>query len=471
MRTDHSQWAVEEFGSCELGDVRRTRRLVVVAAEVAASPSGTINAACRTGASREGAFRFVESVAVGGHKVIDAMTRAAARRCVDHKVVIVPVDASSLRLTDLSRGRDLGAIGSWKQGARGMHVMSSLLLTSDGTPLGIGSQSYWVRKQRSGRPEKGLSRDAEKRETRYWLQGLEQTTEVLATAAAACVPWFQLDRGGDCGPVLADACNNGRLLTVRATHDRRVQSPFEKLIATVEQAPVIATRRIAITAKSRVRKRRRKGKTVVHWVTRRVARTAKLTVRAVAVTLQVGVRTLQLNAVLAREVGRPKDDRIEWLLLTTHRIRSRADALKILQAYSFRWRIEEFHRTWKRGLCHVEDTQLRSREGIIKWATILAAVAARALRLTYLARKEPDALASTEFTKRELQAVVLLREPKNVTLEDIPQLTLSQVIRWVADLGGYTGPWNGPPGPTVVARGLRDVLPAAKVLRKAERMR
>jgi hypothetical protein len=398
------------------------------------------------------------------------MGRATARRC-EEKLAIVPVDATSLHLTDQTGRRGLGAVGSCKQGARGVHAMSSLILTSDGAPLGLGSQSYWLREQRSKRPEKGLSKDVEHRETRFWLRTIEQTTETLAEQAPDCVPWFQIDRGGDCGPVLADAHDNGRLLTVRATHDRRVQNPHKKLIATLESTPIVLSYRLSVTAKSRVRKRRRKGNKVLHWVTRRQARIAKLTVRTAAVALSVRGRPLNFNAILVREADRPKDDRIEWLLLTTHPIRNRADVLKIIRAYSYRWRVEEFHRTWKRGLCRVEDTQLRSRDAVIKWATILAAVAARALRLTYLARKQPDVLAQTEFTKRELQAIVLLREPKGVTVAQVSTLTLSQVIRWVADLGGYTGPWNGPPGPTVVARGLRDVLPAAKVLRRAAKKR
>jgi hypothetical protein len=469
MRMDHTQWASEEFGTAELGDVRRTHRLVALAAEVASSPAGTVTGACRTSACREGAFRFVENEAICARKVVAAMARAAARRC-QQELAIVPVDATSLHLTDETGRRGLGAVGSWKQGARGVHVMSSLVLTSDGAPLGVGSQSYWVREQRSKRPEKGLSKDVENRETRFWLRALEQTSAALAEQAPHCVPWFQLDRGGDCAPVLANAHDNGRLLTVRATHDRRVESPHKKLIATIESTKVILTYRLSVTAKSRVRKRRRKGKRVLHWVTRRQARIAELTVRTATVSFRIDGRSVDFNAVLVREKGRPKDDRIEWLLLTTHPIRNRADALKIIKAYSYRWRVEEFHRTWKRGLCRVEDTQLRSRDAVIKWATILAAVAARALRLTYLARQQPDMLAKTEFTKRELQAIVLLREPKGVTIAQISKLTLSQVIRWVADLGGYTGPWNGPPGPTVVARGLRDVLPAAKVLRKAEKL-
>jgi hypothetical protein len=470
MGMDFLQWATEEFGAAELGDVRRTHRLVALAAEVAACPAGTINSACRTSARREGGFRFVENEAICPRKVISAMGHAAARRCTGPRV-IVAADASSLRLTDETGGRGLGAVGSCKQGGRGMHVMSSLALTTDGTPLGLVSQSYWVRERRSTRPENSLSKDVEARETRFWLRAFEHTTATLAEEAPDCTPWFQLDRGADCAAVLIDAHDHARLLTVRATHDRCVQSPQQKLISTLEHTPPILTYRLAVTAKSRVRKRRRKGKRVLHWVQRRRPRIATISARIAPVTLRVAGRTLTFNAVLVREKGRPKADRIEWLLLTTHPVADAADALEIVKAYSFRWRIEEFHKTWKRGLCRVEDTQLRSRDAIIKWATILAAVATRALRLTYLAREQPDALAQTEFTRHELNAIVLMREPKGVTPRQHSTLTLSQVLRWVADLGGYTGPWNGPPGPIVIARGLRDVRVAAKLLRKTEKMR
>jgi hypothetical protein len=348
--------------------------------------------------------------------------------------------------------------------------MSALCVTKEGAPVGVCAQWYWAREKPSNRPKKSSSTDVENRETRFWLRALEQTAETFESEAPQCVPWFQLDRGGDCAAVLAHAKDNGLVLTVRATHDRCIDSPHKKLIAAVESTKVAKTYSLAVTAKSRVRKRRRIGKRkVVHWVTRRQARVAQLTLQYATVLLDFGRRTLEFNAVLVREKNRPKDDRIEWLLLTTRPIRNRNDALEIVRAYSYRWRIEEFHRTWKRGLCRVEDTQLRSRDAIVKWATILAAVAARALRLTYLAREQPDSLASTEFTKRELQAIILMREPKGVTLRSISKVTLAQALRWVADLGGYVGPWNGPPGPTFVARGLRDVLVAAKVLRKREK--
>jgi hypothetical protein len=118
-------------------------------------------------------------------------------------------------------------------------------------------------------------------------------------------------------------------------------------------------------------------------------------------------------------------------------------------------------------LCCVEQTQLRSREAIFKWAVILSAVAARAMRITYLARDKPDLPATEEFSDLELDAIVALREPKN--LDRTAVLSIAQVVRWIADIGGYTGPWNGPPGPTVVGRGLRDVLVTARAFGNRDR--
>jgi hypothetical protein len=211
----------------------------------------------------------------------------------------------------------------------------------------------------------------------------------------------------------------------------------------------------------------------IHYLTQpRRARVATVAIRASTVDVQcktpAGAMLLPLNAVLVREQG-PRDDRIEWMLLTTHPIRTRRDVLEIVRGYTLRWRIEEFHRVWKRGLCRVEDTQLQSPNAVFKWATILAAVATRAMRLTHLARTTPDALASTEFSRVELKALVALRQPKGE--HDLTSLALATAVRWVAELGGYTGPWHGPPGPTVIGRGLYDVLVAVRAFANRNKKR
>jgi hypothetical protein len=470
---DAEAWAEEEFGHAELGDRRRTRRLVRLTAEVAGKPAGMVTRACRSTASREGAFRLLESSDVHAESVREAVETATLRRCQPERRVFVPIDATSLTLSDESNSKELGGIGAWRKGARGVHVMTALAVTSGGTALGICGQHMWIREARSQHDERrgALGKDSE---TSIWVDLLLDARRRFSESAPSCQPWFQMDRGADCWKVLTLAQDQGLLMTVRAAYDRRVDDDDVRLWSTVERADVIAKRKIAVPARpARHRKRRLgEGKRVTYLAQPRAARRATVSIRAACVDVRpragLGGATTRLNAVLVRE-NRRGEDRVEWMLLTTHPIATRQQVLEIVRGYTLRWRIEDFHRVWKRGLCRVEETQLRSRNAIFKWATILAAVATRAMRLTQLARSTPDAPASTEFSPTELEAIVALRQPKET--HDLASLTLSVAVRWVADLGGYTGPWNGPPGPTVIGRGLYDVLVAARAFESRDKKR
>jgi Transposase Tn5 dimerisation domain len=197
--------------------------------------------------------------------------------------------------------------------------------------------------------------------------------------------------------------------------------------------------------------------------------------RAAAVTLDLRDKktsqhwTLVVNAVWTREIGTtPRSEQpVEWLLLTNASIAEAADVELVVQGYAQRWRIEDFHKTWKSGVCDVESTQLRARSHVIKWATLLAAVATRVERLKHLAREAPDAPASVELSDAEIQATILLKREYKKRTETIPDSmpTIAQATYWIAQLGGYTGKSSGgPPGSVTIGRGLRDVLVAARLL-------
>ena|SRR5579862_7736349 len=466
---DAREWAEREFGGAQLGDRRRTQRLVRMAAEVASKPAGVVSKACRSSASREGAFRLLESSDVHVEAVRGAVETAAMGRCSGERRVVVPIDGTSLTISDWRDVKGLGAVGAWDKGARGLHVMTAMALTPLGAPIGICGQHMWIRQTRSPHGRHGAR--GKQSENDVWLDLLVRAHRGLAEQAPGCTPWFQMDRGADCWHVLALAHALGLLMTVRAAHDRRVDANGQLLWETVEGTATRAKLHVQVPERPPLRRKKRFGSRRITCATkRRPARTAKLSIRAAAVDVHCPHRdrSVHLNAVLVRE-DRRGDERIEWMLLTTHPIRTRRDGLDIVRGYTLRWRIEEFHRVWKRGLCRVEDTQLRSCQAILKWATVLAAVATRAMRLTQLARSAPDALASTEFSSTELQALVALREPKGT--HELATLSLALAVRWVADLGGYSGPWKGPPGATIIGRGLYDVLVAARAFENSNKKR
>jgi hypothetical protein len=464
------KWAREEFGSAELGDRRRTRRLVAVAAEVARRPAGTVTRACGSSASREGAFRLLENDAVRPWAILRSVQQATGQRCADQQMVFVAVDGTSLHITDSRKCKDVGSIGSRHRGARGLQVMTALALNNQGAPLGIVGQKMWARTGRSKRDPKG--RPQHGGENIHWQDVIEDCQRTLSDSAPGSTPWYQLDRGADCWQVLTYAKRSKVTLTVRAVHDRRLDADADRLWQAIEKAPVLATKWIQVPARETRQRRRRFGKVRFNeFIAARPARRAKVAVHAATVPLIVatpdGKETLEFNAVLVREVKRAKQP-VTWLLLTTHPVESRVAALEVVLGYTFRWRIEDLHRAWKRGLCRVEDTQLRSRSAIEKWATLLATVATRAMRLTHQARATPDAPATDELSRAEIEALIALRQPKNQS-GNVP--TLGEAVRWIADLGGYTGPWNGPPGATVIGRGLHDVLVAAQAFESRDKKR
>jgi hypothetical protein len=264
-----------------------------------------------------------------------------------------------------------------------------------------------------------------------------------------------MDRGFDCWPVLRTA-QQGAHFIMRAQFDRRLadgpKGGRRYLHRSLQSQPVRGRYDVQVP------ERPGRAERVAHM---------QVQTQRVTVELRVSKRRreyLELNAVLAREVSGPKGASLSWLLLTTEPIDRFVHVVDIVRAYAFRWRIEEMHRAWKRGDCNVEDTQLRSREAIVKWATIHAAVATRAVRLTQLARTRPEAPASEEFSQTEIDAAIALRKKRTkFQLGDVP--SLADVVRLIADLGGYTGKSSGgPPGPTVIARGLERVGIAAEVL-------
>jgi Transposase DNA-binding/Transposase DDE domain len=458
-----SEWASEEFGLAQLGDVRRMRRLVQVAAAVANQPAGQVTAVFECSADREGAFRLLENDAVSPEAVAYASHRACARRTAGAEFVYVSVDGSSLNLTDNQQQKGLGHIGSCSNGARGLKTMSALAVRRDGTPLGLCGQKYWAREEKKkGSKRKLRKRPVKEKETQHWLDVMEQVRRVFEREAPQTKPWFQLDREGDAWPILLDGLKPGELFTVRAAQNRKLTGDEKRYLwETLEAKRPLGRMELALAA--RPARKPEKGK----QRPARKARTAQIELRAGRLSLELRVGKARrahvpLFALLASETAASAGDEepVEWLLLTSRPIETVADAQLVLFGYSQRWRIEEFHKCWKSGACKVEHTQLRERDNIARWATVLAAVATRILRLTYLARTSPDLPALEELRQAEIDVIVLGSRSEKYQPGSVPPI--GELVQMLARIGGYTGKSSGgPPGPLVLARGLYKIEFAA----------
>ena len=465
MRQNEASWARDTFGKAQLGDRRRVERLVAMAAGVACRPKGTVTAALTTSAEQEGAFRLLENENVSATMVQRAAFDSTARGCEKARLIYVPVDQTSLSLGDRAERRELGRVGSDEYGARGLQTMTALAVDDGGDVIGVLEQRWWARdgekRVRDARQGQCINGRHLERETRFWLETIQASEERLADHGGAKA-WYQMDRGADCWPLFEKAIEENLLVTVRATHNRRVVVPGATrgerhyLKQELERQRIVSRYEVLVP---------RKGKR---------PRTARIALRACKVTISALVgknrrQSFEMHAVMARETQR-RPDRNCWVLLTTHAIDSRSQVEAVVAGYALRWRIEDFHRAWKRGHCNVESSQLHSRSALVKWATILATVAARAQRLAQLFRSAPDLPASTEFTEHEIDACYILTKTKR---DRRRTPTIGDVLRLVAELGGFGNRYYGGkmPGPTILGRGLDYLEPMARGLRNMDKMR
>lgn len=462
------QWAALEFQHADLGDARRRRRVIAMAAAVARAPGGKISEVFRSAAERQGAYDFVESKHVDAKAMVEAVGRACAQRSACEPFVFVAVDGTGLSVVDHDRAKDLGAIGGSRgEETRGVKVVTALALDPGGVPIGIAAQRYWARPVRaaaSRRVQKAESRrrTQQDKETEHWVEVVGDTSRRMRRAGGS--PWFVIDREGDSQAILLRLHAKGTRFTVRSAHDRLVEDKsghMTKLRQSLAKQAPLGVYEFEVPATHK-----------------RAARRARVCIRVAEVLLHMRihdtryVQLMPVTAVWAHEVGTaPGQDPLDWVLLTNTRAGTLDEARLVVFSYTMRWRIEEMHRAWKSSVCGIEQTQLRSHSAVTRWAILHAAVATRAERLKHRGRQQPDLPASVELDAHEIRALILLKRRHKKRTETVPDgvPTLAQATRWLADLGGYTGSRSaGPPGTITIERGLNHIRAAADVLRELD---
>jgi hypothetical protein len=427
----------------------------------AARPDGCVSRVFVRAAQRQGAYDLLEHDAVSPHAVSTAIGEAAARECARQRRALVVLDGSSLTVTDRQSRKGFGSIGTRRNAGRGIKVMNTLALSPEGEVLGVVAQRYWVRGERV--KQRGYRRVNE-RESAQWRHAVDEVAVRCAQHAPGTRLHFLADREADASLLMRHLLRDGHEFTIRA-NGTRVLCFEERTVALrpwLAQQPVLARMSLHLAA-----------------TPTRAERDIMLQVRAARVPLRLRDRhtehtvVAELTVVWARQEGPvPKEsERVQWLLYTTDVVRGAAQACAVVQRYSLRWRIESMHRAWKTGGCNVEAMQLRSVSAAVKWACMLAAVAARIERLKTLSRTTPDEPATVELTELEIRALILLKRDQKKRTEVVPDSipTIAQAVRWIADLGGYVGnKSSGPPGSVVIGRGMQDLQVAARVLEAAE---
>lgn len=433
-------WAQEQFGDCQLGDVRRTRRLIDVAEHVANNPSASFPRQMPSWGDLKAAYNLFGREEV----TFEAIARPhwERTRSVAPGRYLVLGDTTEI---DFGYCRDIEGLSKIGNGSgRGFLLHNALMVTADTEAvIGVAGQVIHYR-QPAPKKENASQRVKRDRESRVWGDVVDQ----IGRPAEGVQLIHVFDRGADDFEVFCHLIENGDdwVVRVKATH-RKIRTPAGKempLQTYLKSLPLAGTYELKLRARPK-----------------QPARTAKLEVyfgplsmpvprHRSAYVKRLDPAPIAMNVVWVREVDAPPGIKpIEWVLYTSLPVETFEDAWTIIGSYECRWLIEEYHKALKTG-CSVQHRLLRQADRLEPVVGLMSVVAVRLLQLKTIAREEPDRPARTVVPELWLQMLKAARK----NLRRVHDLTVYQFYRELAKLGGFLGRRSdGEPGWITIWRG------------------
>ena len=439
---DTHVWAATEFGGADLGDSRRTQRLVAIAAGGASRVGAAMSSVCGKSGS-QATTRLLGRAETTLDSVLEPHIRRASERCAGQGRILAVQDTTALDFTSHACTGGLGSITT-AQHSQGLLMHSVLGVGAGNVPVGLLGMQVWARDAST----RGCSKDRRKRDIRdkesnKWLVGLEQAQ----SAVSGDVPMLVVgDRESDVYALFAAPRRAGVDLLVRLAQDRAIEDDEHRRVRqALADAVVVGVHQVEVP--------RQKGRP------KRVA-TLELRLARVRIKRPCGCEkgmpeTVEMSVVWALEKdGADGVEALEWILLATELVEDFKSAVSMIECYSVRWVIEEFHRVLKDG-CRAEKMQFDTAERIMPALAILAVVAWRVLRLTKQSRSAPDADVSEVASPEEVTVLSLWirSQGERKPLDTVKAFTIA-----AARLGGFMGrKSDGMPGTKTIWQGIRNL--------------
>ena len=442
-----AQWAESEFALAQLGDQRRTQRLVKIAAHLAHSPGGTLPQAFPEWRQLKAAYRFFNQPKVTFEQIQKPHWQHTRAVCQQPGQYLLIEDTTELDYTDHPRTEELGCIGNGH--GRGLLLHSTLALRVEGwdaqerpqaIAVGLLHQQCWSRwgqPKRKGRETRRqlLSRA---RESQRWAMALEEGGPPAGSA------WIYVaDQESDFYEPIERCQRRGVDFVIRAYHDRVLSEGEGHLKAAVAAAPVRGHLSIAVRARAA-----------------QAARTAHVEVRTAAVSLN-GPRRLEgkrpdfgLNVVEVREVHAPPgSEPLYWLLLTSLPCDTWVQVRRIIGIYTMRWSLEEYHKALKSG-AGAQESQMERAYRIESLVAVLGVVAVRLFNTKWLARTRPDEPVNSKVFGAELLRILAAKfgKPKGGWTHATALIAVARVGGFLARKG------DGMPGWQTIWRGWNRLM-------------
>ncbi len=301
------EWSKLNFGSADLSDLRRTRRLQAVAEKLALNPGGSLPEALPTWKELKAAYRLFDQEEITFEQVVNPHWSRTRQACTQPGQYLWIEDTTTLDFSSHRALSDVGRIGD--DHGRGFFLHTTLALrvewsqptTPQLTLLGLAGQSCWVRSEEpTGGEAVQLDRERKKRrfsrarESERWARVLSECA--AATPQAQCI--YVADRESDIYEVFGRCRERQFDFIIRANQARALAEEDRSVFQAVAAGPSMGCLQIALRSRPGV-----------------VARTATLEVSTITVKLRGPYRPggamspVEVNVVKRAKSIRPKASR------------------------------------------------------------------------------------------------------------------------------------------------------------------
>lgn len=466
--TDSIQWVLDEFSDADLGDKRRTDRLLQMVERFSRNPQTSLPQFLGNEAELEGAYRLLSNPAVTDGNILHPHIQRSGCRVTEAETALVIHDTTDIRFScygDVLRNK----LSRTSTQAQGFRLHTSLAISADGTrfPYGVLASRAYIHKNDA--PDTDTYDWWKKRggimdnEQERWLQGIIQAEENAPDANLIHV----CDREGDGYELLGSLVELERRFVIRLGQKRLVfTAEGERMELSDVLAKIPFIKDISRTIDVQPRYGKETFVQVVPKTKQYKKRRITLAYRATRVTVKRPIKRpdlsyieapTTLNIVEVVEQNPPDGELpVQWLLATSEPISTPEEVLQVVQHYTSRWVIEEYHKAIKTG-CAYEKRQLESAHALLNTLSMTIPIAVHMLMLRHLVHVQNEMSAETLFSKEELLVMRALTSEKAIPKD----VTLSQVIKVIAEIGGHVKA-NGPPGWQVIYRGYVELVQAKK---------
>ncbi len=446
------EWAEVTFGTCELGDRRRNRRLIKLAEQVASRPDGSTPEQTESWGDCKAAYRLFNQDDVTFEAIIAPHCQQTREVCRSGDVKLIINDTTEI---DYGAGRRATGLGPTGNGSgRGFFLHSALMVdAADGRVDGLAGQTLFHRKPKAKRGARNTRRRSADRESVVWGDLVDRVGP-----APVGVKWVHVDdRGADDFEVFSRIQAVGNSCVIRAARlNRRIVTidgrnlPLKSLL---DELPCRQVRQMTVPA-----------------TFKSVERTATLELRFTELCMPVPkvltpwLKThrpkdsLTLGVVELREVDAPKGvSPLRWVLYTMEQVTTIAEANVVIKWYEMRPTIEDYHKALKTG-CHVQERYYETSDRLECVTGLLSVTAVRLMQLKTASRETPDRPACEVAPAQWVKLVqTARRKPVNANM------TIREFIRALGGLGGHLGrKSDGEPGWITVWRGFEKLMLLAR---------